>query len=398
MNKHLVATALLCSLLASCTTMIQGGEDDYSYVLDAKRLGNQAVDQVMAGQGESARSYFQQSTDVLARGVAEHSRRMAERADTMSTFADIGTIGLAIAGTVAGVDAASSSPTGAQQLQPYLNQLNSALLDFNNAMQYEIRSSEQEARYGQQRKVDQDRWRSVVVSDRNLARSIVRIRNYSNGGGWCTGAFISPQVILTAAHCFNINDTIGVYRQNIESGKEFITGEETQILAGWGANHPSWQHDPSRPNLTPQENAIDVAIIITKEPSRYFLPVSTSPLEPDDRLMVLGYSGDLNDGYFLQIDYGCSVSGIENGGLGRIRHNCVAYKGNSGGPVMTVDGGISVVGVTSGGNLLRDRSANSGFAAPVISAADLYDVMILEDSADYPIPPSPFRPSVSKQL
>ncbi|WP_417330866.1 trypsin-like serine peptidase [Halomonas cupida] len=398
MNKHLVAAALLCSLLASCTTMIQGGEDDYSYVLDAKRLGNQAVDQVMAGQGEPARSYFQQSTDVLARGVVEHSRRMAERADTMSTFADIGTVALTVAGAAIGMEESPDS-VGTQQFDSYMNQLSNLLLDFNNAMQYEIRSSEHEARYGQQRKVDQDRWRSVVVSDRNLARSIVRVRNHTNNhtkNATCSGAFIAPHVVLSAAHCFNAGDVISVYRHDTTNGKSFITGDyEDEIPTYDTVLRGSWE-DAASPYSPSPIAAVDWLLIVTREPSQHYLPVTSRPVQPGEKLMALGYSGDLNGGYFLQIDYGCEVKGTLVSGM--IESNCVTYAGNSGGPVLTANGNIAVIGVHSRGNRHGDRAGQVGLEAPMNYVAEGFAHLMKIPQYQNIITTNPFASPVGQQL
>ncbi|GAB3676427.1 hypothetical protein GCM10028792_15500 [Salinisphaera aquimarina] len=60
---------------------------------------------------------------------------------------------------------------------------------------------------------------------------------------------------------------------------------------------------------------------MTGQPGRSYLPVSARPLERGERLLAMGYSGDLKDGYFLQIDYGCEVTSV--GEAGHFGNSCV---------------------------------------------------------------------------
>ncbi|WP_275286146.1 trypsin-like serine peptidase [Halomonas elongata] len=351
------------------TSMMQGGEEEYSYVLEAKELGNQAFDKIESGQGEQARELFEQSTAALTNGVKAHSRRMQERADNMHTANAVGTLGLGIASTIWSFgeigDTASSSAS--QAIVDANARLLETLGNISMSMSGEISTAWRGAYDSQEQAVDQDQWRSVVVSDDNMARSIVRIRNRSSGM-YCTGAFIAPKVIMTAAHCFDIGDTLGAFRQNTDSGKSFMTGDDEFIEITHQYQHSRW--DPYA-EYGDSAVAFDIAFLITSQSSQYFLPVSTRTLEHGEKLMALGYSGDLDDGDFLRIDYGCQVTDIGDHAL--FRNSCVVYKGNSGGPVLTTDGQVAVVGVTSGGHFdVNGRENDRTDAASVKRGAAIF--------------------------
>ena len=79
------------------------------------------------------------------------------------------------------------------------------------------------------------------------------------------------------------------------------------------------------------------------------------------RIAIAGYSGDINSGNILMMDYGCPVVNNSN----RYDYQCSAFPGNSGGPIFAGDvgelrfhgnepGPLSVIGVNSCGMIHKD--------------------------------------------
>ena len=125
------------------------------------------------------------------------------------------------------------------------------------------------------------------------------------------------------------------------------------------------------------------------KPSSDVLPVSTVPVRQGTKLMAIGYSGDLNNGYFLQIDYGCQVNSVRaNGHLGS---NCVIWRGNSGGPILTAGPNPRVVGVNSSSYLRGGRNINDTFSASTRQAAELFDQLIATPDVKGRATRNPFR-------
>lgn len=198
----------------------------------------------------------------------------------------------------------------------------------------EINSTDPNARF-----VNRDKWRAVVVSQDNIARSIVRIHNQTSDVT-CTGFFVAPHLIATSAHCFRLGDALGAFRQNATNGRAFMTREEEYFRI-------THQYENSLYDRSKKCDPNDIALLLTERPSQNYLPITKSPLCPGQRLMVIGYSGDLNQGYFLRIDYGCKVTGI--GPQGFVGNDCASFPGNSGGPQLTATDTIAAAGVVACG-------------------------------------------------
>ena len=63
------------------------------------------------------------------------------------------------------------------------------------------------------------------------------------------------------------------------------------------------------------------------------------------KLMLAGYSSDLNGGYYLTLAHGCNMKPNQKLGSGIYYTNCENAKGSSGAPIMTTTQPYSIVGI-----------------------------------------------------
>jgi V8-like Glu-specific endopeptidase len=329
----------------------------HHYVNDARALGDRAFAQIKAGDGRGASDSFARSTATLAAGLDQHRAYAADRADTQRAVAAIGMLAVGVAAMNASSTAMSNARSNAD-IARVGQSLDNFMKGFSNSASFigeqirlgEINSTDPNARF-----VNRDTWRAVVVSQDNIARSIVRIHNQTSGMN-CTGFFVAPHLIATSAHCFRLGDALGAFRQNAANGRAFMTREEEYFRI-------THQYENSLYDRSKKCDPNDIALLLTERPSQNYLPITKSPLRPGQRLMAIGYSGDLNQGYFLRIDYGCKVTGI--GAQGFVGNDCASFPGNSGGPLLTATGTIAAAGVVACGPL------GTGARAPGRNAASV---------------------------
>ena len=82
------------------------------------------------------------------------------------------------------------------------------------------------------------------------------------------------------------------------------------------------------------------------------------------RIAIAGYSGDINAGNILMMDYGCPL--ISTGDV--YQYNCSSYPGNSGGPIFAGDFGNSM---TKPGNIIRPLTVIGVHACGIVGKLDL---------------------------
>ena len=166
-----------------------------------------------------------------------------------------------------------------------------------------------------------------------------------NGKGFCTGALIAPDLVLTAAHC--------LYGK--ESGKR-IDHTEIEFLAGWRNGRASAYRNVRRAVVHPEYEygekvssarvRNDVALL------ELSMPIQNTTVQPfgtaerpvfGDRVGVVSYARDRSEAPSLQEV--CEVLGVEQGVL---LTSCTVGFGSSGAPIFTFKDGVPrIVSVVS---------------------------------------------------
>jgi V8-like Glu-specific endopeptidase len=176
--------------------------------------------------------------------------------------------------------------------------------------------------------------------------------------GFCTGALIAPDLVLTAAHCL----------YDKETGDAF-TPDEIEFLAGWrdgraaayrgvrrALAHPDYIYEgPDKIDRV----AFDLALLQLDQPIRLpsIRPFATARQPADgDEVGVVSYALDRSEAPSLQ--RACQVLGQQGGVLVL---SCSVDFGSSGSPVFSFEGGEPrIVSVVSAKAELEDQKVALG--------------------------------------
>lgn len=196
--------------------------------------------------------------------------------------------------------------------------------------------------------VDKHQIRIPVIPDTDYLQHLGRVTD--NATSSCTGALVGPNLVLTNAHClFTGGVDYGLGKTKLKKGKFYFRTEWLYELKEYKAK-TFYTHQGKKGGWSGKV-ADDWAILVLKNDRKNKLPGSylntltdlTTAAEDEvftaresADVFIAGYSGDLNSGAYLTMDWGCALD-RQKFGDEVVDHNCSTYKGSSGAPVVHLD-------------------------------------------------------------
>ena len=310
----------------------------YFYLDHARMAGNRAFMALLDGNHETARKYFSSSRDYLTSGIRAHEEVLRKREDSQRRRASIFAIAAAV-GVVASASKTASDATTIEETNAIFDAARHTLDVTFDAVHSRLNSISdinksdvhEEAKY-----IDPDAWRVAVISDHPISQAVVRVFTPRMDGTntRCTGFFIQPRLIATSAHCLNEHHKGDLWVE-VQSPRE----EKEQFLLGKSAKRLSIErvHWPRTYQWNKTCHPDDIALIVVGDDSRsdHWLPLDTRRITDGSEALIIGYSGDLDTGFFQRMDYGCKMEQERKRRM--MGTNCASYGGNSGGPILSVD-------------------------------------------------------------
>ena len=163
----------------------------------------------------------------------------------------------------------------------------------------------------------------------------------------CTGTFVAPKTVLTAAHCvYNVDDSSWYSNLDVSRAKDCNPDEGTKHTWTNAITVKAWIDRPRPDN--------DIAWIIVNSNSPVTMSITAlTPPDTSTTVYIYGYPDDLPN----QCLYGtsCPLSQVLNQ---RLRYTCDTSNGNSGSPIYYDRSGVyTIIGVHAYG---ASQGMNSG--------------------------------------
>jgi hypothetical protein len=166
----------------------------------------------------------------------------------------------------------------------------------------------------------------------------------------CTATMVSKRVAISAAHCLSSDGSaISPALINLNKLSIFPQLDANKVIKYYTHQGENAGWDTKRGN--------DWVILVTDSsfvannngPENIF-PKVLKVIPPDlqsgnSKLMLAGYSSDLNGGYYLTLAFGCKMKQGQKLGGGTYYTNCENAKGSSGAAIMTTTQPYSIVGI-----------------------------------------------------
>ena len=324
---------------AEASEQIDSTDDTYVdglFYLDHARMeGNRAFMALLDADVAKSRDHFSSSESYLNSGVRAHKAVFADREDSQQGVASLLEIGAMVGVAAVGIDASSdASYEQSEAIWDATGRLMELTVDTFVLISSTIAEIHEIDVHDDAQHVDPDAWRAAAISDHPIPRSVVRVfSGPMEGPSSCTGFFIQPRLVATSAHCLDESDPddVRVEVHDPRHKEHFLRGRPVSRLT---TERVYWPRTYDWDRVCHPD---DVALIVVGEdnPSEYWLPINTKPIEGQPKALVIGYSGDLDRGFFQRIDYGCKIE--ESSRTGQIHDNCATYGGNSGGPILLAD-------------------------------------------------------------
>lgn len=359
--------------------------ENYAYVDEARGFGNAGFSAIEIGNGDKAKALLTKSTLRLAEGARGHSKHVKEKIKKRQTTNKIVSGALQIGLVALGVRASRGQQQAQlDKIKDSVVKLSQNVTNIANRVDARILQQEKSNLHSDAQSVDIGIWRTAVVSNHPIAKSVVSVTSRS-GERSCTGFFIQPRVVATAAHCIDDTRDRIVQRQVPESGEAFMKDQTEDYSVLGKYYHPRWDTTRFGRSRPIAEYTFDVGLLIVDRPSKHWLKMDLSTQSVGSNLMIMGYSSDLNDGYFLRLDYGCKIQSVTH--TNKInRSNCASYPGNSGGPVLSLkNGSPRVTSITSFGPSNKSdgarRDGNNGSVSMNVLASVYREAIINHPNA-----------------